>query len=66
MPYKAISKRVKSQNDNKLKEEKIKQAVEAHTVEQAKPEPQKGARAIAKEYGVEKAYKTIINRYNDR
>ena len=66
MPYKALSKRVKRQDDSKLKEEKILQAVEAYRVEQTKPEPRKGARTIAKEYGVEKAYKTIINRYNDR
>ena len=65
MPYKALSERVKRQDDSKLKEEKILQAVEAYRVEQTKPEPQKGARTIAKEYGVEKAYKTIINRYND-
>jgi hypothetical protein len=65
MPYKALSERVKSQNDSKLKEERISRAVEAYRVEQAKPEPRKGARTIAKEYGVEKAYRTIINRYND-
>ena len=33
--------------------------------EENKPEPRKGARTIAKEHGIEKAYKTIINRYND-
>ena len=66
MPYEALSEHVKSQNDKKLKEEKILQAVEAYRVKQAKSEPQKGAHTIAKEYGVEKAYKTIINRYNDR
>jgi hypothetical protein len=65
MPYKALYKHVKRQDDSKLKEEKILQAVEASRVEQTKPEPQKGACTIAKEYGVEKAYKKIINRYND-
>ena len=65
MPYKALSKHVKRQDDSKLKEEKILQAVEAYRVEQTKPEPQKGVCTIAKEYGIEKAYKTIINRYND-
>ena len=65
MPYKALSKHVKRQDDSKLKEEKILQAVEAYRVEQTKLEPQKGVCTIAKEYGIEKAYKTIINRYND-
>ena len=42
MPYKALSERIKSQNDSKLKEEKISQAIETYRVEQAKPELQKG------------------------
>ena len=65
MPYKSLSEHIKSQNDKKLKEEKISQAVDTYRVEQAKSESQKGAHTIAKEYGVEKAYKTIINRYNN-
>lgn len=40
-------------------------AVDAYKAEQAKPCPQKGVRAIAKEHGIEKCYKTIINRYNN-
>lgn len=40
-------------------------AVDAYKAEQAKPRPHKGVRAIAKKHGIEKCYKTIINRYNN-
>ena len=40
-------------------------AVDAYKAEQAKPRPHKGVRTIAKEHGIEKCYKTIINRYNN-
>jgi len=65
MPKKPLSERVKSQKQSKLKEERILAAVDAYKAEQAKPRPHKGVRAIAKEYGIEKCYKTIINRYNN-
>jgi hypothetical protein len=65
MAKKALSERVKSQKQSKLKEKKILEAVEAYRAEQAKPGTQKGVRAIAKEHGIEKCYKTIINRYNN-
>ena len=42
----------------------ILQAVEDRA-ELSKPDQQKGACAIAKEHGIEKSYKTIINRYNN-
>ena len=65
MPYKALSERVKSQKQSKLKEAQISRAVEDYRAEQSKPEPRKGVRVIAKEHGIEKLYKTIINRYNN-
>jgi hypothetical protein len=65
MAKKALSERVKSQKQSKLKEKKILEAVEAYRAEQAKPGTQKGVRVIAKEHGIEKCYKTIINRYNN-
>jgi hypothetical protein len=65
MPKKPLSECVKSQKQSKLKEERILAAVDAYKAEQAKPRPHKGVRAIAKEHGIEKCYKTIINRYNN-
>ena len=65
MPKKPLSECVKNQKQSKLKEEKILAAVDAYKAEQAKPCPQKGVRTIAKEHGIEKCYKTIINRYNN-
>jgi hypothetical protein len=65
MAKKALSERVKSQKQSKLKEQKILEAVEAYRAKQAKPGTQKGVCAIAKEHGIETCYKTIINRYNN-
>ena len=65
MPYKALSKRIKNQKQSRLKEARISRAVEDYRAELSKPDPQKGARTIAKEHGIEKSYKTIINRYNN-
>ena len=37
------------------------EAVDAYRAEQAKPAPRKGARTIAKEYGIENQWRTIVN-----
>jgi hypothetical protein len=63
MPNKALSDRVKRQNKSQIKEEKMVEAVDAYRAEQAKPAPQKGAQTIAKEYGIENQWRTIVNRY---
>lgn len=63
MPNKALSDRVKRQNKSQIKEEKMVEAVDAYRSEQAKPAPRKGARTIAKEYGIENQWRTIVNRY---
>jgi hypothetical protein len=65
MANKALSEHVKSQKQSKLKEKMILGAVEAYRIEQAKLGTQKGVCTIAKEHGIEKCYKTIINRYNN-
>ena len=65
MPYKTLSEHVKNQKQSRLKEMQILQAVEDYRAELSKPDQQKGAHAIAKEHGMEKSYKTIINRYNN-
>jgi hypothetical protein len=65
MPYKALSERIKNQKQSRLKEVRISRAVEDYRAELSKPDPQKRACTIAKEHGIEKSYKTIINRYNN-
>jgi hypothetical protein len=66
MAKKALSERVKCQKQSKLKEKRILEAVEAYRAEQAKPGTRKRVCAIAKEHGIEKCYKTITNRYNNK
>jgi len=39
------------------------EAVKAYTVEQEKSSPQKGAWTIAREHGIEKQWRTIVDRY---
>src|SRR5882724_7581005 len=65
MAKKPLSEHVKSQKQSRLQEIKIKQAVEAYRAELKKTGPQKGVHTIAKEHGIEKCYKTILNRYNN-
>jgi len=63
MPNKALSNRIKRQQQGQIKEEIMTKAVEAYTTEQAKSLPRKGARTIAKEHGIKNQWRTIINRY---
>jgi hypothetical protein len=65
MAKKPLSKCIKCQKQSRLREKKIKQAVEAYRAELKKTGPQKGVRTIAKEHDIEKCYKTILNRYNN-
>jgi hypothetical protein len=65
MPFKALSERVKAIKKAKLKDARMREAVDAYRHEQQKPaESRKGARTIAKEFGIENQWKTIVNRYN--
>ena len=65
MAYKALSERVKTQKQSRLKHAKMHDAVNAYQREQGKPiEECKGARKIAEEYGIKKQWRTIINQYN--
>jgi hypothetical protein len=64
MPNKALSDCVKRQHQSQNKEETMAKAVEAYTAEQAKTSSQKGARTIAREYGIENQWRTIVNRYD--
>ena len=58
----ALSECVISQKQSKLKEKKILEAVKAYRAEKAKLGTQKGVCVIAKEHGIGKCNKTIINR----
>ena len=64
MPYKALSERVKACNKADAKEKKLNAAVDAYRLDQAKPQKsRKGARSIAKEYGIDGQWRTILHRY---
>jgi len=65
MAKKPLSEHVKCQKQSRLQEIKIKQAVKAYRAELKKTGPQKGVHTSAKEHGIEKCYKTILNRYNN-
>lgn len=65
MPFKALSERVKALRKSKSKDAKLRKAVDAYSCEQQIPEcARRGARPIAKEFGIENQWRTIINRYN--
>jgi len=64
MPKKALSERVKAQKQSCLKEETIWKAVDVYHQEQTLGTHQwKGAQRIAQDFGIEKQWTTIINRY---
>ena len=64
MPNKALSEHVKALKKGKLKEQKLQAAVAAYQREQESPSlPRKGACTLAKEHGIPKQYKSIMNRY---
>ena len=64
MAKKALSERVKRQKQSHLKEEKLQKAIDVYREEQKlEPSQRKGARKIAKDFGVENRWQTIIYRY---
>jgi Tc5 transposase DNA-binding domain len=64
MANKALSERVKAQKQRTLNEKKLINAVKAYGLEEGRPKHlRKGARTIAQEFGIDKQWKTIINRY---
>ena len=64
MAKKALSERVKRQKQSHLKEEKLQKAIDVYREEQKlEPSQWKGARKIAKDFGVENRWQTIIYRY---
>ena len=65
MPKKALSDRVKSLANGKVKNSKIRAAVDAYSREQEKPDSlsSKGAHEIAKDFGIPNQWRTIINRF---
>jgi hypothetical protein len=65
MPFKAFSEHVKSLAKGKAKDAKMWKAVDVYRQEQDKPAySHKGACTIAKEFGIENQWRTVINRYN--
>ena len=65
MANKALSERVKAQKRRIANEKKMRDAVHAYRLEQDKAENlRRGARIIAKEFGIENQWRTIINRHN--
>jgi hypothetical protein len=67
MPKRALSERVKRLNYSRTKEAKMREAVAAYQHEQGlDPKMRKGARKIAKEFGIGSQWQTIINRYKGR
>jgi hypothetical protein len=66
MPFKALSEHVKALKKSKfLKDAKLCEAVNVYCCEQQGPENSKrGAHTIAKAFGIENQWRTIINRYN--
>ena len=64
MPNKAHSERVKRQKQSHIKEETIQKAIDAYRKEQTlEPSQRKGARTIAKDFGIKNQWQTIIYRY---
>jgi hypothetical protein len=63
MPYKALLEHVKAKKQAKLKEDKLKEAIDAYCAELAKDECAcKGVHTIAHEFGIPNQYCTIANR----
>ena len=65
MAGKALSEQVKRQKQRRLKEDKLREAVDAYRAEQLKPErSRRGLREIARIYGIPGQWSNIGKRYN--